>query len=110
MPVAVIGAWSDVAGCPANAHKMILADNEITVVENETTRHVLGVDVSGAAATRLEVRITRLPPESKADPRSPHLGDVLLLKLENARLQLVGMIEQGKLDQPPQPIVMERCG
>jgi hypothetical protein len=110
MPVAVIGTWSNAPGCPANALRMILTDNEMTVFEHPWTRHVLGVDTSGTAAARLELRITRLPPEEQDDPQGPHIGDVVVLKLENGRLHLLGVIEQGKLSEPPQPISMERCG
>jgi hypothetical protein len=109
VPKDVVGTWSDQQECPKDARKMIFAATEVTVVQDDGRRKSVRVDATGSAAERLEVRVTKVLSPLKADAGGAHVGDILVIRLEDGHLRLLGQGDASGVHEANGP-PLYRCG
>jgi hypothetical protein len=95
VPREIQGAWTPEPTCGKTARRMIFSAAEVSMIQGDGRRKTVLVETTGAAAERLEVRVTKIKSGEADDPAGAHVGDVLVMRLEKGLIHLIGHGENG---------------
>jgi hypothetical protein len=110
LPRDLLGAWSQTAGCPADAVTAIFTPGAMEVRQDGEQRSLIEMSAEAGAAREIELRATRITYVRQPNPTPPAVGDVLRFRRDGDVLRLLALTTQGKpVTLPPDAAVFHRC-